>query len=436
MASPGTSFVVTSVQRSSVLPVLNPTPMLASRDKLHKDRIMQVETGHRRMLLSLASYNMPNMFNIFLRVGKILFRKKWKEFMEIRKEQERMLRPLIESRISEFFNARTDIMSTILQWILANMVKYPEIQSKHYEEIAGVMDPASPPRRQRSGEEIGIRLRVVKEEDEQKMPNLKAAVLEGLKRHPPSHFVMPHSVSEDVELEVYVMPKNATINFMVADFGWNPKVWKNPMEFKPKRFIIMNKDDDVFDITRNKEITMMPFGARMRICLSLDLSILHLEYFVANLVWYYEWKDVEGEEVDLLDKLEFTFVMSNLLKAHISPRGTLNAVGVHLMKVRGVHHVLQSRWHSPILFLTARVVRSGLAYLSNPVDSLNTEVFDPILRLAVIPRALWKFSSVSLVDFIEHIPYFAPTTSLHTLAFLMDHFTSHGQNLEIPPNTE
>ncbi|KAM7468968.1 hypothetical protein LguiA_007151 [Lonicera macranthoides] len=117
-----------------------------------------------------------------------------------------------------------------------------EIQSKLYEEIAGVMG-----------------------------------------RHPQSHFVLPHLATEEVELEAYVVPKNATINFMAADLGWDPKVWKDLMEFKPDRFILMNKDD-VFDITRNKEIKMMPFGAGKRICPSFGLPILHLEYFVANLV--------------------------------------------------------------------------------------------------------------------------------------------------------
>ncbi|KAM7473327.1 hypothetical protein LguiB_020570 [Lonicera macranthoides] len=337
-------------------------------DKLHEDQINQIVKSQRRMLLSFARYNMPNILNIFPRLGKILFRKKWKEFMEMREEQERVLRPLIESRISynqqnrkdneednkgveayvdtlldlqlpkgddqkrkltegelvtlcsEFLNAGTDTTSTALQWILANMVKYPEIQSNLYKEITEVMGPSPPPPPRRSGEEMGIELRVVKEEDMQKMPYLKAVVLEGLRRHPPSHFLLPHSVSEEVVMEGYVVPKNATINFMVADLGWDPKVWKDPMKFKPERFIIMNKDD-VFDITGNREIKMMPFGAGRRICPALGLSMLHLEYFVANLVWYHEWKGVEGEEVDLSEKQEFTTVMKNPLKAHISPRG-------------------------------------------------------------------------------------------------------------------
>ena len=44
---------------------------------------------------------------------------------------------------------------------------------------------------------------------------------------------------------------------------------------------------------------MMPFGAGRRICSGYGLAMLHLEYFVANLVWSFEWKDVEGNEVDL-----------------------------------------------------------------------------------------------------------------------------------------
>ena len=50
------------------------------------------------------------------------------------------------------------------------------------------------------------------------------------------------------------------------------------------------------------------------------LAILHLEYFVANLVWNFEWKAVDGDEVDLSEKLQFTMEMMNPLKAHLSLR--------------------------------------------------------------------------------------------------------------------
>jgi hypothetical protein len=45
-----------------------------------------------------------------------------------------------------------------------------------------------------------------------------------------------------------------------------------------------------------------------------------LEYFVANLVWNFDWQDPEGGQVDLSEKQEFTIVMKNPLQVHISPR--------------------------------------------------------------------------------------------------------------------
>lgn len=73
-------------------------------------------------------------------------------------------------------------------------------------------------------------------------------------------------------LDGYFVPKIAVLNFMVAERGWDPKVWEDLMEFKPEIFLRNVDDDDgggveVFDIIGSKEIRMMPFGAgrRMRL---------------------------------------------------------------------------------------------------------------------------------------------------------------------------
>ncbi|XP_073134640.1 cytochrome P450 89A2-like [Henckelia pumila] len=325
--------------------------LLCFGDKIHETQIKAIESVHRRLLLGFRRFNVLNFCPL---LGKIIFRNRWKELMRLRQEQEKSLIPLIRARIhakqqsisnniqendnqqvlayvdtlidlqlpeenrkleesefvslcSEFIAAGTHTTSTALQWIMANLVKYPYIQTKLYDEITGVLR--------------NVQHQTIEEEDLGRMPYLKAVVLEALRRHPPVHFVLPHRVTQDIELDGYVIPGDATVNFMVADMGWDPKVWEDPMEFKPERFL-GTEIGEAFDITGRREIKMMPFGAGRRICPGLALALLHLEYFVANLIWNYQWIPVEGDDVDLTEKQALTTVMKNPLRVRISPRNS------------------------------------------------------------------------------------------------------------------
>ena len=56
--------------------------------------------------------------------------------------------------------------------------------------------------------------------------------------------MLPHSVRQDITHERYVIPKKGSINFMVSPMNWNPKIWEDPMKFKPDRFLNMNGNGD------------------------------------------------------------------------------------------------------------------------------------------------------------------------------------------------
>ncbi|CAN6288531.1 unnamed protein product [Urochloa humidicola] len=212
---------------------------------------------------------------------------------------------------SEFLNGGTDTTSTALQWIMAELVRSPAIQARLHGEIVSTM--AS-----NGGSDDHI---VVSEEDVARMPYLRAVVLEGLRRHPPGHMVLPHAPAEDMELGGYVIPKGTMVNFLVKDMGMDEAAWERPAEFAPERFM-PGGDGEGVDVTGTREIRMMPFGAGRRICPGLNVATLHLEYFVANLVRAFEWRGVEGEEVDVeAEKAEFTIVMAKPLRATLVPRG-------------------------------------------------------------------------------------------------------------------
>ncbi|CAL4934369.1 unnamed protein product [Urochloa decumbens] len=205
---------------------------------------------------------------------------------------------------SEFLNAGTDTTSTGLQWIMAELVKNPAIQEKLHGEIKDA---------------TGDDKEEVTEEDVHKMPYLKAVILEGLRKHPPGHFVLPHKAAEDMEIGGYLIPKGTTVNFMVAEMGRDEREWKDPMEFSPERFL-PGGDGEGVDVTGTKGIRMMPFGVGRRICAGLGIAMLHLEYFVANMVREFEWHEVPGEEVDFAEKNEFTVVMKKPLRPRLVPR--------------------------------------------------------------------------------------------------------------------
>ncbi|KAH7523140.1 hypothetical protein JRO89_XSUnG0084500 [Xanthoceras sorbifolium] len=210
----------------------------------------------------------------------------------------------------EFVNPGTDSISTALQWVMANVVKYSGVQANIFSEMNQVVE---------QGQEW------IKENDLQKMPYLKAVILESLRRHPPVNLVTaPHMVTEDVELAGYLILKGTPVYFWIPDMGRDPNLWDDPMEFNPERFLSSDNNkngrQNVFDITGNKEIKMMPFGAGRRICPGLGVSMHNLEYLVANLVWCFEWTPVNGENVDLSEKIGLTTDLKNPLRACISPR--------------------------------------------------------------------------------------------------------------------
>ncbi|KAK8532188.1 hypothetical protein V6N12_053634 [Hibiscus sabdariffa] len=317
-------------------------------ERLEDDKIQHIKDLQRRLQ---SSFDRFKLLNLFPSLGKFLFSKRWEELRRLRRDQEKVFVPLIRARksmreeryendhehscvepflpyvdtlfdvhlieekrkleeqeivalCSEFFTGGTDTTSTALEWIMANLVKHPRIQVKLFEEIKGVIS---------EGEAE------IKDEDLGKMPYLRAVILESLRLHPPTHFLIPRSVTKDVVLGGFLVPKNSIVTFMVADMGRNGDVWENPMEFKPERFLSNGDGRKDFDVTGTKEIKMMTFGAGTRVCPAYRLALLHLEYFLANLILHFHF-ECANEDVDFTEKHEFTTVMQNPLQVQITPR--------------------------------------------------------------------------------------------------------------------
>jgi cytochrome P450 family 89 subfamily A len=106
------------------------------------------------------------------------------------------------------------------------------------------------------------------------------------------------------------------VNFTVAGMALDEAVWHEARRFRPERFLPSGPGADV-DLTCAKEVKMMPFGAGWRICPSMALALLHLQYFVANLASEFDWRGAAGETVNFAERQELSVVMRQPLRATV-----------------------------------------------------------------------------------------------------------------------
>ncbi|KAK1296363.1 Cytochrome P450 89A9 [Acorus calamus] len=278
------------------------------------------------------------VFNLFPKLSKIAFRGRWRSLLDLRRELDDLLIPLVRSRrhntnnnnsrhrlysyvdtlldlkltddegaralddrevvtlLFEFLMAGADTTTASLQWTIAHLAKSPRVQERLAREVVSS-----------SGEED--------------IPYLKAVIMEVLRIRPPGMVLLPHMVSEDVTVNGYVIPKGVEVNVPIAAAGRDGRVWEEAMEFKPERFL--GEDGRLLEVDmmgRQEIIKMMPFGVGRRVCPGEGLAMVNLEYFLARLVREFEWRAVEGEEIDMAAKMEITVVMKKPVRVRIRAR--------------------------------------------------------------------------------------------------------------------
>lgn len=200
------------------------------------------------------------------------------------------------------FAAGTDTQITTIEWAMAHIVHDPQI----YNALRSELD-----------REVGLERRVT-ESDLPKLTYLQAIVKETFRLHPPVPLLLPRETSEACTLAGYHIPANTRLFVNVWAMGRDPKVWENPMEFRPERFLQEDlRGVDVY----GQNFNLIPFGAGRRICPALEIGRLGVHFGIATLMQAFEWSLPEGvTEMDSSETPGLTLNMANSLRVIAKPR--------------------------------------------------------------------------------------------------------------------
>ncbi|KAI3819969.1 hypothetical protein L1987_13823 [Smallanthus sonchifolius] len=178
-----------------------------------------------------------------------------------------LTRENIKAFILNIFVAGTDNSAIIAEWALSELINHPNVMKKALEEIDNVVG----------------KNRILQESDIQNLPYLQAIIKETLRLHPPVPLI-PRKSTEDHTIRGYHIQANTTIFINLWALGRDPNYWKNPLEFRPKRF--QEKHMDV----RGQHFELLPFGSGRRMCPGTSLGLQMVYATFGTMLQCFEWK--------------------------------------------------------------------------------------------------------------------------------------------------
>ncbi|KAK7262408.1 hypothetical protein RJT34_29981 [Clitoria ternatea] len=226
----------------------------------------------------------------------------------------RLTRNHIKSLILDYFTAATDTTAISVEWAIAELFNNPKVLKKAQEEVDRVI-----------GKE-----RLVCEADSPDLPYIHAIIKETMRLHPPLPMLMRKGI-EDCVVNGYMIPQGSIICVNLWAMGRDPKIWENPLEFRPERFL--EGEGKAIDI-KGQHFELLPFGTGRRGCPGMSLAMRELPTIIGALIQCFEWKMVDSQG-QILDHGKSTLNMDERPGLTV-PRAN-NLVGVPIARLNPTH---------------------------------------------------------------------------------------------------
>ena len=176
------------------------------------------------------------------------------------------------------FLGGVDTSAITMIWGMAELAKKPSVMKKAQEEVRNII-----------GNKGSVTIN-----DIDKLQYLKLIVKETFRLHPAGPLLLPRESISRFEVNGYEIEPKTLIQVNVWGIGRDPKIWTDPDEFIPERFM-----DSAIDF-KGQHFELLPFGSGRRICPGIYMGTTTVELGLANLLYSFDWKLPNGmKEEDL-----------------------------------------------------------------------------------------------------------------------------------------
>ncbi|GJN24186.1 hypothetical protein PR202_gb11914 [Eleusine coracana subsp. coracana] len=207
----------------------------------------------------------------------------------------------IKAQTIDIMIATVDNPSNAAEWALAEMMNRPDVMRKAMAELDAVVG----------------RDRPVRESDLGELRYIRACIREAFRLHPYHPFNPPRVAMADTTIAGYAVPKGSQVILSRVGLGRNPKVWEDPLEFRPERHLL----DRVGTVSlAEPELRFISFSTGRRGCPGLSLGTLITVMLLARLLQGFEWSKPAGVDMVDLREAATNLVLAQPLVLQATPR--------------------------------------------------------------------------------------------------------------------
>ncbi|RZC49525.1 hypothetical protein C5167_017953 [Papaver somniferum] len=204
--------------------------------------------------------------------------------------------------------AASDTTSVTLTWALSRVLTNPSVLKKAQDEL---------------DTEVG-KERNVQGQDIDDLVYLQAIVKETLRLYPPGPLSVPHEATEDYIVGGYEVKAGTRLLVNLWKLQRDPRVWSNPLEFKPERFLPHPAGgfggETGYIEFRGQHYEYTPFGFGRRICPGIDFGLQTLHMALARLLHAFDFDTDGGLVIDMAEGPGLTMPKVTPLEVHLIPR--------------------------------------------------------------------------------------------------------------------